>query len=111
LTKQLYQSVKKKLATSIGIFGAIKEYPKMYSNESGDIDSGPVIFGLGMSATGFIISGAKLFKDDQFFGQLCSVVYLTGVPEKSTSNFRFTFGDKIGNSIMFAMLTANYSSN
>jgi len=106
LTKQLYQSVKEELAASMGVFGAIKEYPKMYADESGDIDSGPLIFGLGISATGFIMSGAKIFKDEKFFSQLCSIAYLVGVPANSTQKFQFTFGDKIGNTILFAMLTA-----
>ena len=71
-----------------------------------DIDSGPVIFGYSTSATGLGISGARIYRDRDFYKKLCATLYLVGAPVKNGGKLQFITGGPIGNAIMFAMLTA-----
>lgn len=106
LAAKLFKGVKRELASSLFRFGGIREYPKGVDNQLGDIDSGPVVFGLGTSATGFGISGARIFEDRVLYGKLCASLYLMGAPSKTGDSLHFVTGGPIGNAIMFAMLTA-----
>lgn len=106
LAKKLYQGIKKELASSCLRFGGVKEYPAGIKDGSGDIDSGPVIFGYSTSATGFGISGARIYRDKEFYSKLCATLYLIGAPHKSEGKLHFLTGGPLGNAIMFAMLTA-----
>ncbi|MFN8257116.1 MAG: hypothetical protein U0W24_15580 [Bacteroidales bacterium] len=107
LAESIYNNLKKELKVTFGAFGAVKEYPAKYKNHKGDVDSGPVVLGMSISATGFVVSGAKVFNDYPFFKKLCSLVYLVGIPEQKSKSFRFKIAGNMGNAMMFAMLTAN----
>ena len=59
LSYELYMGVKKELAGKILNFSAIKEYPEWIENKRGDIDSGPIILGYGISANRFFYWRSK----------------------------------------------------
>jgi hypothetical protein len=106
LARKLFIGVKKELASSLFRFGGIREYPKGVDGLLGDIDSGPVVFGFGASATGFGLSGARIFGDRALFKKLCATLNLLGAPAETDGKLHFISGGPIGNAIMFAMLTA-----
>jgi len=88
LSASLYVALERNQGRCVG-FGGIREYPPLHAEGGhGDIDSGPVIFGVGLSATGFSISSARIHGDE------------------GVGNRRFVTGGPLGNSIMLAMLTA-----
>jgi hypothetical protein len=105
-SKSLYLSVKRELRGGVLGFGGIKEYPSSCKGERGDIDSGPVIFGYGLSATGFAIAGTRIHGDSEMFRNLYATAYLCGAPHDADGKRNFVTGGHIGNSIMFAMMTA-----
>lgn len=91
-------------ATFLG-FGGVREYAPGEGG-SGDIDSGPVIFGVSISATGFAIAGARMDRDRSFFRELYRTADLFGVPVSRGGGRRFMSGGALGNSILLAMATA-----
>lgn len=105
LASELFNAMRAKLATSVLGFGAMREYP--HSEEGrGDIDSGPIILGLGYSATGFAIGGARICGDREIFHGLFASAYLAGAPVTKDGRLEFVTGGPLGNAIMLAMLTA-----
>ena len=72
----------------------------------GDIDSGPVPLGVGVSSSGFTLAGTRIFRDRGLFTALFRTVYLFGAPLDRAGRRRFVTGGPLGNAIMLAMLTA-----
>lgn len=104
LARDLYRGIRKSLAGTILGFGAVREYPRGVSGQ-GDIDSGPIIFGYGMSATGFSIAGARRYNDETFFRQLYATAHFCGAPSTRSGRREYISGGPLGNAILFAMLT------
>jgi len=105
LSADLYDALREQLAMNLAGFGAVREYPEGHEGE-GDIDSGPVIQGIGLSATGFALGGARAHGDRTWFTRLYASTKFVGVPHRESREMRFVFGGPLGDSIMLAMLTA-----
>ena len=105
LSRELYEAVEKQLFQTICGFGFMREYPFGQSG-AGDIDSGPVIFGLGLSPTGFAISGARIHGSPATFRALYASAHAAGAPLQHDDTFYFVTGASLGDAILFAMLTA-----
>lgn len=90
-------------------FGGIREYPAGVRG-MGDIDSGPVLFGVGVSATGFGIAAARLHGDAAGYRALVRTATLFGLPVPMRGGQWHLTGGGIGNAIMLAMLTASPSA-
>jgi len=105
LAREIYAASKSHLALNILGFGAMREYPGG-SSGSGDIDSGPVVFGLGFSATGFSIGGARMNGDREFFRRLYASAYMAGAPIQRGGGQEFLTAGPLGNAILLAMFTA-----
>jgi len=82
-------------------FGGVREYPPGVRG-FGDIDSGPVLLGVSVSATGFGIAGARAHGDERTYRRLARTATLFGVP---VGGWNLT-GGAIGNAILLAMMTA-----
>jgi len=105
LSHELYRALVASCGTSVLGFGAIREYP-LGRGGGGDIDSGPVIAGLGLSASGFAIGGARIHRDrDTFVGLVRSASFF-GVPVARNGGAHYLAGGRLGNAILLAMLTA-----
>jgi hypothetical protein len=105
LSRELHQAlVAGGLRTPLGL-GVIREYAPGYSGR-GDIDSGPVILGFGVSATGFALAGARAHGDAAAYRSICRTATLFGLPAPGHGGRWFHTGGAIGNAIMLAMLTA-----
>jgi len=105
LARDLYRGIKKSLAGTCLGFGAVREYPNGV-NGKGDIDSGPIMLGYGLSATGFTIAGARMMGDDRYFEQLFAMAHLFGAPVNRGDRREYLSGGALGNAILFAMFTA-----
>lgn len=106
LARDLYNAVKRELDGRVLLFGLVREYPSNIRAERGDIDSGPVLFGYGLSATGFLIGGSRIQGDYERFRELFATAYGWGAPYRRDGQLNFVTGGPLGDAIMFAMLTA-----
>jgi len=106
LSAELYRAVRRELVGTVFGFGGIKEYPRDLPNEGGDIDSGPVVFGYGLSPTGFLIGGCRIHHDKELFKRLYATAYAMGAPYRHDGRLNFVTGASLGDAILFAMLTA-----
>ena len=89
-------------------FSAIREHP-LGVEGSGDIDSGPVVLGVSVSATGFAMASARLLHDDDAFVGLHRTATLFGIPVARGETTRFLSGGPLGNAILLAMMTSRAS--
>jgi hypothetical protein len=105
LARDLYGGIKRTLAGTWLGFGAVREYPNGV-NGQGDIDSGPIMLGYGLSATGFTIAGARMMGDEQYFKSLFAIAHLFGAPVNREDRREYVSGGALGNAILFAMFTA-----
>jgi hypothetical protein len=104
IAKLLAAGVLRQQARRFG-FGGIREYAQGVDG-TGDIDSGPVILGISVSATGFALASARTFGDEESFRELYRTVDLFGLPMVDGDRRRFATGGPIGNALLLALLTA-----
>lgn len=104
LAAALAEGLWKHEGTFLG-FGAIREYADGHRG-GGDVDSGPVVFGVSVSATGFALASARAFGRDEVFERLYRTTDLFGVRVERNGATRFTTGGPIGNALLLAMLTS-----
>ena len=104
LARELYAALRRELAGTWLGFGAVREYPRGGAGR-GDIDSGPIVFGYGMSATGFALGGARGYGDRAYFARLVATTRLCGAPVRAGGRYEYAAGGALGNAILFAMLT------
>lgn len=105
LARTLYLGGRTLRATKLGFLG-MREYPSDADGGS-DIDSGPVLLGLGVSATGFALAGARAFDDEETFLGLDATARLFAVPlERDDGGVVSLAGGPLGDAILCAMRTA-----
>ncbi len=105
LSAELYAALAARgLGAPLGL-GVIREYPPGIHGW-GDIDSGPVILGYGVSATGFSLGGARAHGDERAYTSIARTATAFGLPAPRRGGRWFLTGGAIGNAIMLAMLTA-----
>ena len=105
LARDLAAAVRAELAGGIIGFGLVREYPRQGLQGRGDIDSGPVILGYGVSPTGFSVASARLLGDDAWGVRLMRTAQLFGAPVRRDGALTFATGGPLGNALMLAMLT------
>jgi hypothetical protein len=101
----MFQALRKEGDRDLFGFSTIREFPEGVQG-SGDIDSGPVIFGSSVSATGFTLASARRFEDRQLFRRLNNTASLWGVPFTSAHGKGHAVGGPLGDAILLAMYTA-----
>jgi hypothetical protein len=85
-------------------FGAIAEFGEQVGH--GDIDSGPVVLGVSVAATGFSLAPFKAFGHRDAFTRLYRTTALFGLPARRGEALCFRTGGPIGNALLLAMLTS-----
>jgi hypothetical protein len=107
LSRRLHEAVQRELATSAFGFRVVREYPWSTSKGRGDIDSGPIVFGFGVSATGFSLAGCRIHHDERCYRETLATANLFGVPfDRGPAGSTFVAGGPLGDAILFAMQTA-----
>ncbi|AYF76929.1 hypothetical protein D7D52_27490 [Nocardia yunnanensis] len=86
-------------------FGAMHEYGGG-ADGPGDIDSGPLVLGISVSATAFALAPARAFGHRDVFTRIFRTTDLVGLPMRSGDRVRFTTGGAIGNALLLAFLTS-----
>lgn len=104
LAKGLQDGVERHLNSGVFGFGAIREFPVGRKGRT-DIDSGPVVFGFGFSASGFGLAGARAWGEKTFFRRLYASAILAGAPVTRNDTVDFLTAGPLGNAILLAVLT------
>ena len=104
LSRDLYAAIDEHLSRRAFGFGTTREYP-VGAHGSGDIDSGPVLLGQGVSATGFTIALARIHGDRDTFAANYTTAAFFGGPVGGTST-HYALGGPIGDALLFALTTA-----
>jgi hypothetical protein len=104
----LYRAVHRELFRTIVGFGVVLEHPSSCEDCAGrvDIDSGPVVAGFGVSATGFALGASRANDDGDTFRALYATAHLFGAPLEEGRTRTYVTGGPLGDAILFAMLTA-----
>lgn len=105
LAEELWRGLRRSALTSLLGFGGMREYAPGLEGR-GDVDSGPVVLGVSVSATGFALAGARLFGDEAAFTSLWKTTALFGMPYHDGDALTFAAGGPLGDAILFAMVTA-----
>ena len=105
--KEQYLGMKRHLvdALSFGLLG-LREYRRGTAG-SADIDSGPIVFGLSTSGTGFLAAGAKHEQDAQLLDGLLRTAEAAGFSFDWKNTRRYLLAPLVGDAVMLAMRTAN----
>lgn len=106
MAARLHESLARARVDVLG-YGAIREYAPGIEG-SGDIDSGPVILGVSVSATGFSLASAKLHGNAELFTALHRTADFWGVPVHRVKGTRYLSGGPLGNAILLAMTSATW---
>jgi hypothetical protein len=110
--RTLYDGLLRSGVRTVAGFTTVREYPPGVTG-SGDVDSGPVIFGASVSATGFALASARRYNDArsaEVFGGIYRTAELFGMPYGlggglgNTSGY--AVGGLIGDALLLAMQTA-----
>lgn len=109
LARRLAEGARTELARNAFGFGWLREYPAGRDGK-GDIDSGPILFGAGLSASGFAFASARIVQDPAWFASLWALAHLWGGPVQIDDKHQWAVGGPLGNAILFAMSTAEVSS-
>jgi hypothetical protein len=105
LSKDLWSALHRELGATVVGFGVVREYPARAAGE-GDIDSGPVVLGAGVSATGFALAASRIHGDEAAFTGFYATANLFGAPRNQRGTTSHVTGGPIGDAILFAMMTA-----
>jgi hypothetical protein len=104
VARLLGEGVLRHESTRLG-FGGIREYAAGHSG-AGDVDSGPVLLGISVSATGFALAPARALGAHDAFVEIYRTVDLFGLPASVGDRHRFAMGGPIGNALLLALLTS-----
>jgi hypothetical protein len=103
--QEQYRILKANFAANLPFgLAALREYPRGYRGPS-DVDSGPVVFGLSTSGTGFMVAGATLNKDDDYLQGLLTTAEVAGSSAGSDAR-HYLLAPVVGDAIMLAMRSA-----
>ncbi len=100
-----FQRFKKYMLRRFPGFAAFKEYP-VGNLFRMDCDTGPVVFGIGGTATGFSVAGARWTRDKPLLSGLLRTVELLGTSVTKNNMRKYIVAPIVGDAIMLAMKTA-----
>lgn len=105
LATRLGEAIRAELATTRAGLGVVREYAPATCATGhpcrGDVDSGPLILGASVSATGFAMASARRLGDRAWLGQLAATAALFGLHDGR----HYRSGGPLGNAILLAMLS------
>ncbi|MBX3213858.1 MAG: hypothetical protein KF850_17600 [Labilithrix sp.] len=105
-SRALFHALEKHQYRTVLGFGGMMEYPPGKRAARGDVDSGPVFLGFGVSASGFALGASRVHGDRETFTALYATAQLFGAPLEQDGTLTYATGGPIGDAILFAMLTA-----
>src|SRR5207247_1815116 len=86
------------IRSTLGLTAA-REFPEGVDGQ-GDVDSGPLLFGLGPSASGFAVAAAATMDDFEMANQLARASVLVGAPVLKNGELQYTLIPTVGQSVI-----------
>jgi len=108
LSKQLSDAIVSHGRRSFLGFGGVREYAEGHRG-SGDVNAGPIVFGVSVGASGFALGAARAHGERELYRELYASAHLFGVPVDRGGGRSFAVGGTLGNALLLAMLTARPS--
>jgi hypothetical protein len=99
-SKEQYALAKKHLVREALGLAAVREFPEG-SKETSDIDSGPVVLGLGPSASGFAIGASVVMEDWSTNRSLLEASVVVGMPVFQKGEIHYLAMPIVGQAIVF----------
>lgn len=101
-----YVRAKRELAREACGFAFAREWPASWQGPM-DIDSGPIIPGLQVSAgsSGLAFVGASAFGDREYLQKLLASVYLAGFPVRRRGELKFCASNQVGDAVLLYAMT------
>jgi hypothetical protein len=111
VARRLYDALVEQGSVSVLGLGGFREYAPGFTGK-GDINAGPIVFGVSVGGTGFGLAPARLHRDRERFLALYRSTSLFGMPTRTDAvgTIRFAAGGVLGNALLLAMLTARPAS-
>ncbi len=96
-----YERARRELGRTIGGFGYACEWPASWTGPM-DIDSGPIIPGLNISAgsSGMAFIGASAFGDDAFLQSLAATLDFAAFPARQQGRLRYCASNQVGDAAL-----------
>jgi len=107
LSRDLTDALERHRISVLG-YSAVQEYAEGYQGEA-DVDSGPIVMGTSVAATGFAIGAARANGQSDLAEHLLRTARAFGRPIRTSKGVRFAVGGAMGNAIMLAQMTASPS--
>ena len=104
LASEQFLAIKKTFLND-GVLPGIREYPAGREGP-GDVDSGPILFGLSPSGTGFAVAGAMYSGDYETAARLLLAAELAGGTLDLQGRRRYLLAPLVGDAILLATRTA-----
>lgn len=105
LARKLYDALVRQAGVEVLGLGGIREYAPGHSGR-GDLNAGPILFGISVGATGFALGAARAHGDRDRFVALHRSADLFGIGTSTGDRATFAAGGVLGNALLLAMLTA-----
>lgn len=105
LARRLHEGLVATGMRSLLGFGALAEYAPGFEG-SGDVNAGPILFGVSVGATGFGLGSARAHEAGETFTRLYRTLHLFGAPVDDSAGRWYATGGVLGNALLLAMLTA-----
>jgi hypothetical protein len=86
-------------------FGGMMEYPPGKKGTPAFLDSGPLLLGFGVAASGYALGAGRAHGHRDLFTSLYATAHLFGVPLDEDGVRTYVAGGPLGDAILFAMLT------
>jgi hypothetical protein len=104
IAREQYERAREALGRSVGGVGGFREWPRGRGGAM-DVDSGPIVAGVGVAATAFGLGPARLFRDEPTYTVIRRSVLVFGVPAWWPSSGYVT-APLLGQAILFQGRTA-----
>jgi hypothetical protein len=85
--------------------GGFREWPPPMDGEA-DVDSGPIIFDIGVAASGLGLGPARLFQDRVQYAAILRAASVCGMPQVFGSERKYRLAPLLGEAILFDGVTA-----
>jgi hypothetical protein len=111
LARALFDAGRRELEGSVMGLYAMREHPAEYADRDGDIDSGPLLMGYSVSATGFAMGAAAGLGEEEIVERILTTVRFGGplavnmVPGLKAPEGGGATGSHLGDAILLAMVT------
>lgn len=104
--RELYAALRRQAIRRPCGFGAVREYTHTVWL-GGQVDSGPVVCGFGLTPTGFSLAGARLCGDEASYRALYRSMNLLACPLDRRGRREYVAGGALGDALLLAMFTAD----